>query len=176
MLVFSVLLALTAGWCSGGRLSRYESAGLRILPLPAAALLLQRLCAAPWALLLSYGLIFIFLCFNRHLKKTALLMGAGSLCNLAVIAANGWRMPVAAWAVDHLSAQGAADLAAGRIPIYAPAGPETRLLFLGDVLYCPIPLFRGFASPGDLLLAAGLFFCLMAVMAPERLPKWMRAG
>ena len=48
--------------------------------------------------------------------------------------------------------------------------------FLGDILYCPIPFFRGFASVGDLLLAAGVFFCLMAVMNPGRLPRWVKSG
>lgn len=186
MLTLAILLALAVGWCAGGRLARFEGAGLRLFALPVLALLLQRALGllpagayAAWAwlpLLGSYALIFCFLWHNRHLKKTALLMGAGSGCNLAVIAANGWRMPVAAWAAAALSPRGAADLAAGAVPMYALADGSTRLLFLGDVIYCPIPLLRGFASAGDLLLAAGVFFCLMAVMAPDRLPRWMKSG
>ena len=57
-----------------------------------------------------------------------------------------------------------------------PAGGRTRLLLLGDIFYCPIPFFQGFASVGDILLALGLFFGLMAVMNPERLPRWLKAG
>ncbi len=176
MLVFSVLCALVLGWCTGGRLSRFEGAGLRLLPLPVIALALQRLYLRPWTLLISYLLLFAFLLLNRHLKKTSLLLAAGSLCNLVVIAANGWRMPVAAGAISVLSSEGASALLAGEIPMYAAADSETRLLFLGDILYCPIPFFRGFASVGDLLLAAGVFFCLMAVMNPGRLPRWVKSG
>ena len=132
-----------------------------------------------WAwlpLLLSYGLIFLFLWQNRHLKKTCLLVGAGGACNLAGIAANGWRMPVASWAAALLSEQGAAALLAGEIPMYRAADASTRLLFLGDILYCPLPLFGGLASLGDILLAAGVFFCLMACMRPSRLPMWLTTG
>ena len=176
MLILAVLCALAAGWCTGGRLSRFEGAGLRLLPLPVAALLLQRFFLRPWTLLLSYGLLLVFLVCNRHLKKTALFLGAGSLCNLTVIAANGWRMPVAAWAAALMSDEGSAALLSDAIPMYAAADAHTRLLFLGDILYCPIPPFQGFASIGDILLALGVFFCLMAVMAPSRLPRWLKCG
>ena len=174
MLILAVLCALAAGWCPGGRLSRFEGAGLRLLPLPVAALLLQRFFLRPWTLLLSYGLLLVFLVCNRHLKKTALFLGAGSLCNLTVIAANGWGLPVE----SLFSAPGSisAALLSGAIPMYAAADAHTRLLFLGDILYCPIPPFQGFASIGDILLALGVFFCLMAVMAPSRLPRWLKCG
>lgn len=176
MLTLAVLCALILGWCTGGRLARWEEAGLHLLPLPVAALVLQAAVHAPWAILLSYALIFVFLLRNRHLKKTAALLGAGSLCNLAVIAANGWRMPVVAQALELLSPQTSADLLAGMIPMYTAAVPDTKLLFLGDVLYCPLPLLGGFASIGDLLLMAGIFFCILAVMSPTKLPRWMKSG
>ena len=176
MLSLAILLALVLGWCTGGRLARFERAGLRLLLLPVASLLLQRLFLRPWTLLLSYALLFLFLAFNRHLRKTACLLGAGSLCNLAVIAVNGWRMPVSSQALSLLSPQAAADLLAGRIPMYTAAGPETRLLILGDILYCPLPLVGGFASAGDLLLMLGVFFCLLAAMDPDKLPRWAKSG
>lgn len=182
MLILSVLCSIAVGWLSGGRLSRYEDAGLTWLGLPVAGLLMQevllpRLTGLHFLLVpLSYALLFLFLWRNRHLVKTALLCGLGWGCNALVICANGFRMPVSAGAAAHLSPQGLAALTAGEIPMYALAGPETRLLFLGDVLYCPLPLLGGFASVGDLLLAAGLFFCLLRVMDPTRLPRWMKSG
>ena len=176
MLILAVLLALVLGWCTGGRLARLEELELRMLWLPVAAILLQRLTVAPWALLLSYLLLLLFCLCNRRLRKSALCLAAGSLCNLVVIAANSWRMPVAAWALDHLSPTVAEALLAGQIPMYAAAGPDTRLLFLGDVIYCPIPLIGGFASVGDLLLMAGVFFCVLAIMAPPRLPRALCSG
>lgn len=186
MLIFSGCMALLVGWLCGGRLSHWENTLLKWLPLPVIALLLQRALSllspqlypqiAPFLLLLSYGLLILFCVQNRHLVKTSLLTGLGSLSNLAVIAANGFRMPVSKHAAACLSPTGLADLQALHIPMYALAGEDTRLLFLGDVIYCPIPLLRGFASVGDILLAFGLFFCLMAIMQPSHLPRWFRAG
>lgn len=186
MLTFSLLAALFLGWCCGGRLSRYEDAGLVFLSLPIISLVFQNILGLfpvhsgfpqrGMLLLISYGLLFFFLWKNRHLKKTAFFMGAGSLCNLAVIAANGWHMPVTIKAAQALSADGLLMLTTGQIPMYALESSETRLLFLGDILYCPIPFFRGFASAGDIFLACGAFFCLMAVMRPRRLPSWFSSG
>lgn len=85
-------------------------------------------------------------------------------------------MPVSAQAALRLSSLGFEALSSGAIPMYALAGPETRLLFLGDIFYLPIPLLRGFASVGDFCLAAGVFFCLMVMMKPSRLPIWLRNG
>ncbi len=180
MMPLAVVFSLLLGWLLGGRLRRWEQTRLRVLPLPILALLLQQLIArlppfwtAP-LLLLSYGLLFFFCLINRHLPKTALLVALGSGCNLLVITLNGFRMPVSRQAAAVLSPEGLTALENLQIPMYALAGPDTRLWFLGDVLY--VPLLRGFASVGDLLLAAGVFFCLMAIMSPTFLPRWMRRG
>ena len=186
MLTLAVLLALVLSWCTGGRLVRFVETPLYLLPLPILALLMQRglsLLPAehylPWAavlLLASYGMIFLFLWRNRRLRRTTILAGLGSLCNLAVIAVNGWRMPVSAVAAALLSPEGLARLTAGAVPMYALEDSSTRLLFLGDIIYCPLPLLGGFASAGDILLAAGVFFCLLAMMKPVKLPRWMVLG
>lgn len=176
MLSLAVFCALLFGWAFGGRLRRFEAAGLRMLLLPVFALLLQRLFYRPWTLVLSYAIIFVFLFFNRHLKKTVFFFGTGSLCNLLVIAANGWRMPVSVRALEVLSSTGQADLLAGNIPMYAVADAGTRLLFLGDIFYWPVPYIGGFASVGDILLCVGVFFCLMAAMSPTRLPRRVCSG
>ena len=181
MLILTLCCALVVGWAAGGRLSRWEAAGLRALPLPVLALLLQGLqgllpVLAGGLVLLSYLLLALFLWWNRALRKTALLSGLGCLSNALVISVNGLRMPVSARAMACLSPAGAARLAAGEIPMYALAGADTRLGSLGDMLYCPFPLLGGFASVGDLLLAAGIFFCLLRLMAPPRLPRWMVSG
>ena len=180
MMTLAVVFALAVGWLTGGRLRRWEKARLRFLPLPVAALLLQQLLGrlsqdwAPALILLSYGLLFLFCLANCHLPKTALLAALGAGCNLLVIALNGFRMPVSRQAASVLSSEGLAALESLQIPMYALAGPDTRLWLLGDILY--VPFLRGFASIGDLLLAAGVFFCLMAVMAPTSLPRWIRRG
>lgn len=143
MLILAVLCALAAGWCTGGRLSRFEGAGLRLLPLPVAALLLQRFFLRPWTLLLSYGLLLVFLVCNRHLKKTALFLGAGSLCNLTVIAANGWRMPVAAWAAALMSDEGRRRAALRRNPdVCRRRRPYPGCCFWAIFFTAPSHLFR----------------------------------
>lgn len=142
MLILAVLCALAAGWCTGGRLSRFEGAGLRLLPLPVAALLLQRFFLRPWTLLLSYGLLLVFLVCNRHLKKTALFLGAGSLCNLTVIAANGWRMPVAAWAAALMSDEGAPRCSPAQSRCMPPPTPIPGCCFWAIFFTAPSHLFR----------------------------------
>lgn len=186
MLILAVLLALVVGWRTGGRLVHYVETPLYLLPLPILALVMQRalgllpaeyyLLCAPVLLLSSYAMIFLFLWRNRRLKRTASLAGLGSLCNLAVIAANGWRMPVSAAAAGLLSPEGLSQLTAGAVPMYTLENSATRLIFLGDVICCPIPLIGGFASVGDVLLAAGVFFCLLTIMKPVKLPRWMVLG
>lgn len=182
MMPMAVVLALLVGWIAGGQLRRWERARLRVLPLPVAALLLQAVMQrlspawAPGLILLSYGLLFLFCLANLHLRKTAVLTALGAASNLVVIAANDFRMPVSPRAAAVLSPEGLEALTTLQIPMYALADPDTRLWFLGDVLYCPLPFLRGFASVGDLLLAAGVFFGLLAVMDPVFLPRWMRRG
>jgi hypothetical protein len=86
-----------------------------------------------------------------------------------VIAANGFAMPVSEKAMQALSTGGAAALLSGQVPMYRVADSSTRLLFLGDIFWFPIPFFRGFASIGDFILAVGIFFLMMSIMGPTRL-------
>lgn len=181
MLILAVFCAAVVGWLSGGRLSRFESAGLRWLPLPIAALLLQGFLhllpdASGVFVAGSYTLLLIFLWKNRHLKKTAIFASLGSISNVLVILVNGFRMPVSRKVLEELSPSGVSLLTSGAIPMYTLASGKTHLLFLSDVFYLPLPLLSGFASVGDFLLALGLFFCILKVMAPERLPEFLING
>jgi hypothetical protein len=176
MLLFCTLCTLLIGFSLGGRLSRFERAGLQWLLLPIVAVLCQSamtwlpgLAFAPLLLVGSYLLLFLFLWHNRHLTLSTFCLGLGSLCNLAVIAANHFAMPVSTRALSTLSAEGAAALLSGEIPMYRAADSATRLLFLGDVFWFPVPFFQGFASLGDILLCVGVFCLLMTVMGPTRL-------
>lgn len=176
MLLLCTLCTLLLGWCLGGRLSRFERAGLRWPLLPPAALLCQSaltrlpgLAFTPALLTGSYLLLFVFVWGNRHLFFPSFFIGLGSLCNFAVIAANSFAMPVSSSALSTLSADGAAALLSGEIPMYRVADSATHLLFLGDVLWFPVPFFQGFASAGDILLCIGVLFLLMTVMGPTRL-------
>ena len=67
MLILAALCSIAVGWLAGGRLSRYEGAGLTWLGLPVAGLLIQELLLPRLtgfhALLvpLSYALLLLFL-------------------------------------------------------------------------------------------------------------------
>lgn len=146
-----------------------------------AALLLQGALPllpslAPLLVALSYLLLLLFVFLNRHLHKTAIFAGLGGFCNALVIFSNHFRMPVSSRALSQLSPEGVSSLLNGDIPMYCLAGPDTRFLFLGDILHCPLPLIGGFASLGDILLAIGVFFCILKLMGPVRLPGWMVSG
>ena len=178
MFLWSVLIALAVGWLFGGKLSRYERASMRGLWLPFPAFVAQSLpnwvpalsdgVPAAVCIVVCYGTLALFLVWNRRLRKTCLFAGLGTACNFVVIASNDFCMPVSQFALSVLSEEGARALLAGEIPMYCAAGPNTRLLFLGDV----IPLPGGFASVGDLLLAVGVFFCILCLMRPRLILHW----
>ncbi len=179
MLLLGALLALLTALIFGGRIGRIEQASFRAPLLPVAAVAVEyaakaigndRLCAA--AVCLSYAAIAAFIFLNRSYKKTALALGAGSLCNFLVISLNGFRMPVSPVAQRYLSPGALERLLSGGIPMYAAQTADTRLPFLGDVI-C-LPAF-GLASVGDLLLVAGAALWIFAAMRP-RLPAWMIDG
>lgn len=181
MLILAVACAIALGWCAGGQLRRFEGAGLKWLPLPICALFMQGLMSffpglTAGMVVISYSLLLLFLFLNRHLGKLFLFAGLGTVCNAVVIAANGFCMPVSERVLAHLSQEGATALLAGEIPMYCAAGAETNLLFLGDVFYVSWPVVGGFASIGDILLAVGIFFCILKAMEPTKLPKWMISG
>lgn len=176
MLLFSIVCSLFVGWILGGKLSRFEQAKLSWLGLPPLSMLLRfavgtlpNFVFAPLLLTFSYLLLFLFLWRNRHLRASALLLCLGSFLNFVVITANGFTMPVARAALDSLSAGGAASLLNGEIPMYRLADSATRLPWLGDIFWFPVPYFQGFASIGDIFLAFGFFLLLLAVMRPTRL-------
>ena len=178
MFLWSVLIALAVGWTFGGRLARYEKARMRGLWMPFPAFLAQSLpnwvpafsdgIPAAVGIVICYGTLALFLFQNRRLRKTFWFAGSGTLCNFLVIALNDFCMPVSQRVLSLLSEEGARALMAGEIPMYCAAGPDTRLLFLGDIL----PLPGGFASVGDLLLAVGAFFCILCLMRPRKILHW----
>ncbi len=100
----------------------------------------------------------------------ARLSSAGILMNLAVIFANGGKMPVSptALAATGMPASRIAFLAAGRSLTHRLMRPDTALRFLGDILYLSRPFARSpVFSVGDVVLAAGLFLLIQNAMEPR---------
>lgn len=92
----------------------------------------------------------------------------GVLLNIAVIFANGGKMPVSpeAAAAVGMPASRVAFLAAGRSLTHRLLRPETKLWWLADVLYIPKPFPQSpLFSVGDVVLAIGLFFLVQNAMA-----------
>ncbi len=170
LLLLSVILGAVIGLLMKGSLFRLG--GLKGLWFPIAAMAVTPVLgmmpgiglAAKAALIsISYGCIVAFSLSNRKYPLPALLIAVGSLANYTVIAANSFRMPVSQKALEvygSISAQAVLESRAD----YFIADAGARLLFLGDVIYIPIPVVGGFISCGDIVLSLGMMLLMVMVM------------
>lgn len=169
MLILAAVLGFAAALIFGGRIKNIESCQIRLIYLPAvaAALLFAAsfLCGnliprQPFFSLMlsaSYAACLIFAAANYRLVLFAVPAAIGTAMNYAVIACNGFYMPV--------SAAAAADISFAQSVMYRPLTGETRLPFLADIIYWPFP--RGFASIGDIFVAAGAVFLIFYLLRPR---------
>jgi hypothetical protein len=167
-----LLVALLAGRLAGGSLRRLAELPVRDRRLVAVALAAQLLGvvvggpAHPLGLAVSAGLVVAFLARNRGLRGTGLIT-LGLLANAVVVLANG-AMPVSTEAAARAGASTSA-LLDGSDPRHVPAGPGTRLPWLGDVVPVPLPLLPQVVSAGDVLVAAGAAqLVLLGMLRPRR--------
>jgi hypothetical protein len=178
-LLWAIVLGLVIGLLRRGslaNLAKLKLHGLWLIPL---ALIIQLLIfplgpRAPilkvgtaYLHLLSYFCLLAFIGLNWRYPEL-LIMGVGLGLNLLVIAANGGYMPASADALRRAGLEGVAaaleqGLHHGNTVLMSP---QTKLNFLGDLLYLPaiIPLANAF-SVGDLLLALGVIL-LLALRMP----------
>ncbi len=181
-LLWAVGIGIVAGLLRGGSLANLGRLKLRALWLILVALLIQVLIfplgRAPllpvgtaYLHLVSYALLLAFIVVNRRYPEI-LVMGAGLVLNLVVIAANGGYMPASATALTRAGLPEVAraledGVGQGNTVLM---GEGTRLNFLGDFLYLPagVPLASAF-SIGDIVLGLGLAFLLAGRMVrPDR--------
>lgn len=171
-LIGAVLIGLLLGYLRGGRVEHLSLLRLRSLWLVGIALVIQLaifpLFSArpllPYATsffhLLSYGLATVFLVLNYRLFPL-LVIGSGALLNLLVITVNGGFMPSSPAALIRSGSYRVAArlLEEGIFGNVILMSEETRLNFLGDILFLPraLPLSTAF-SVGDLVLALGLIW------------------
>ncbi len=167
------VLGFLAGWLRGGRIKHLLTKtpqlpilvalafglqiGLRFAPLPRGLLETY----APFIHILSYLLLFPFIFVNRKLPGMYII-ALGVLLNFLVIAVNGGAMPVSP---AGLSPEALETLAVGRNFLHKPVSPETRLVFLADII--PV-IGRGKISMGDIFMAAGVFYYLQQAMQRKR--------
>ncbi|HLZ39237.1 MAG TPA: DUF5317 family protein [Mycobacteriales bacterium] len=165
-------VALVAGRLAGGRVRALGRLPLRGGRLLAAAVALQagaQVLAATAAegsraavlparglLLAAFVVTGLVVAANARLPG-APLAGVGLALNALVVAANGGVMPVSARALEHLAARDDALLVSVvRDPLHEIADGHTRVPVVADVIPVPLPWRSHVASPGDLLLTAGL--------------------
>lgn len=173
LLVYGVIAAVVIGYLLGGRLGNYLHAPLKLVLLPSLAFLVEAsfgLLAAQtaippetwlcWAVSLEYGLLALFILCNWR-RRGVKTLGAATLANFAVIAANGFRMPVTPVIRQYPElAVFSQRIMAGELPEYVLVSWDAPLWFLGDT----IPMFGGLASVGDILLAAGMLLLVAGLM------------
>lgn len=114
----------------------------------------------------SYLCIFAFIIANRKYIAASVFLCLGSLSNFIVIVANGFRMPISAKALLVYSGMTAQAVEASRAD-YFVATDGARLINLGDMIYFPIPVLKGFLSVGDILLSVGMFLLIIFVMTDK---------
>lgn len=181
MILFLVLaLSLVIALVRGGKLDYLAQLNFRWTGLILAGFLIQVLIFSdfwqgnsdtspltPFVYLLSLVILLVALGINFRLPGLP-LMTLGFGCNFLAIAANGGYMPSLNSARE---VAGRVTLAAGQIVSNSiGVGPETRLVFLGDILAIPHDfIFPNVFSIGDALIAAGAFILIQKVMVKPAL-------
>ena len=180
LMLVCLALSVLVGYARRGRLRHYLDHPLRGLWLPIAAYALELSFDAlesllPWppsawlgvAVCVEYALLFVFVWLNRG-RKAFWVIAVSSLLNFAVIAANGFRMPISPVVYDHtIFANIVERVGAGEMVEYVLVGWDAPLWWLGDTI--PVPwVVPGLASVGDLGLAVGVFILIQEVMCPKK--------
>lgn len=172
MMFLFVVLGVLAGYLLGGRLQNFSLCfKWWLLPVVAflAEWLLPKIAVLPAFLPQAalYGLLLLFFLKNRKGGAWVALAGAGTLLNGLVIALNGWRMPIAPFAVRHFP-QLTARLSLCAVPGYALASEGTRLAFLGDIIpVLPGGPLLGLASVGDFIMGLGILLLIVRAMGAK---------
>ena len=171
LILIALIVALVVGWALGGRLSGLATLHFRWAPLAVAGLALQFLTPsgkglADALLVLSFLLLAAFAILNRKVAGFALVL-AGLFMNFLVIGVNHG-MPVTRHALES-SGQGdlLVDLIENGGAKHHLAGPDDRLLFLGDVIAIPPPVSQA-VSAGDVVAYVGVGYVIVAGMLQRK--------
>jgi len=117
---------------------------------------------------MSFGILLVGLWMNRRITGVW-LVAAGVLLNTLVIGANGGSMPVDRNLAVRAGDESLVDALDSRAyPSHKPAGPGTKLRFLGDVVPLPLlvprPRFICPGSIGDMFVTVGACWLILAGM------------
>jgi hypothetical protein len=166
LVAIGLVLGVVVGIFRGGRVSQLSELKPRYQPLAFAGLLLQ-LVNPPgsWPLvllILSFFLLTAFALANIRIVGFAAIL-AGVVLNFTVIAINGG-MPVAREAIIASGQEGTLAPLLERPGVkHHLAGPDDRMLFLGDVIAVPAPVSQ-VISVGDLFTYGGMAVVIAGAM------------
>ena len=112
-------------------------------------------------------MLFAFVWLNRE-RKAFWVIAVASLLNFAVIAANGFRMPISPVVYEFpIFEDIVRRVGSGEMVEYTLVGWDGPLWWLGDTI--PVLwVIPGLASVGDLGLAAGVFVLMQEIMCPKK--------
>ncbi|SMC54200.1 DUF5317 family protein [Papillibacter cinnamivorans] len=190
ILLMFAAIGISLGLYRGGSFRNIADGTVRFLPLPIFALLLEvwlpfllttlnlsGFWVKPLPLVAEYGMLLFFSAANIRSFWSG-WFGVGTLFNFAVMALNGWAMPVSQGIVSGAAGSGIVQrLAAGEISGYVLADAGTRLLFLGDVIGIHLGAnLLGFASIGDYLLGIGVAGLAFRLVCPRYSGKRLERG
>lgn len=164
------LIAVAIGLLRGGSLANLKKLNFKLVSLMLAAFVIQAgidfwgsrqpWWGYPYLHIFSYFLLFFALYSNRLIPGIQLIF-AGTFLNFIVIAFNNGVMPVTA---DVLPEKVSAAFAAGLGGTHGLIDGTTRLNFLADILFVPLPYQPQVLSLGDLVIDAGIMVILITAM------------
>ena len=171
-------LALLVALARGGTLGALTRRRLRSVGLLAASLAAQLAAAVVarpdgrgYAVALGVGGLLAAAFVARNVRVPGMaLVGTGLVLNAVVVGLNG-AMPVS---VAAAQAAGLAEerLALAGDPRHEPLTAATRWGWLGDVVPVPSPVRREVVSPGDVAVALGLGWFVLASARRDEEPAW----
>jgi hypothetical protein len=166
----ALMIAVSLGLVTGGRIGDLSRLRTRWAPLALVGLVLQVLVLpgswSLWLLYVSFVLLTVFSVVNLRTPGFALIL-AGTLMNFLVIGVNQG-MPVGRAAlVDSGQQDTLRDLVENGGVKHHLAGPDDRLMFLGDVIPIPPPI-RQAVSAGDVVAYVGVGYLVIAAMHIDR--------
>lgn len=176
MLFDSLIIGLVVALVRGGSLERLLQVKLKAIWLIVLSFAVQYGAiflypdALTFAIPLSYAVLLLFGWINRQ-SPGFWLVQAGLLMNLAVMVANGGRMPVDVSAARQLAPEDMPALLAGQIGKHLAMSGQTHLNMLGDIFYLHAPYpHHTIISLGDLVFSIGVFLFLQMSMVKGRTP------
>jgi hypothetical protein len=165
LFLLAAVVGLLFGLAAGGSLNNLGAIRFRWPLVPLFALIVRDvgvitpLALTPWSPLLyvtGLTLLFLWALWHRDRVPGVVIVAAGMLLNLVVMAVNFGHMPVSLALADR----GPVELLKnGVLGYYVLMGPGTRFDFLGDWIEMPPPINRLFPqaySPGDLVAVVGM--------------------